>query len=415
MMRGWLTLLVVGFSAGHALAQAYEPVGLKVGDGRLHLLGEVDSRFDSVVGYFGVDRQGQLVPSGDFLFVPRAGVSFGIETASTLVKLNANGEYLIFPGILSPGSTRLSRFQALASVDTAFNRDGAVEVQLGDSFSRSDRTQNAAVGIGVLSLFNTLSLGVPIHPGGRALEITPRINWAVEFFEPLLTGQFNCPANDITCNAGLVGQMNYSNLNFALASRFKFLPKTSAVLDVNFDFRTYWSASAQNQPANILRGRTGLVGLITSRLSATLLAGAAYDFGSTRRAAPIGQAEVTYLVGESTSVAVGYLRDLLPVPAFGAFSDDRGYVNGRLGLAGDRVQLNGTVAIDYFNFFAPMGTVSGRSDFLVGINAGPTFVITSWFVVSASYGLSFRSSTQAGQSGINFTRHEANIRLTLRY
>jgi hypothetical protein len=415
-MRGWLVFVLIGLLGGDAFGQAYQPVGLKVGDGRLHLLGEVDSRFDSVVGFFsGFDAAGKPIPSPDFLFVPRVGLSFGLETPSTLVKLSANGEYLIFPGILSPGSRGLSRFQAIAGIDTAFNRDGAVEVQLSDNFSRSDRTQNAALGIGALSLFNSLVLGVPIHPGGRALEITPRINWSVEFFEALLTGPTSCPATNITCNPLQVGQMNYSNLNFAIASRFKFLPKTSAVLDVNFDYRLYFVNTTQNAPASILRGRAGLVGLITPRFSATLLAGAAYDFGSTRRAAPIGQAELTYLVADSTSVSVGYLRDLLPVPAFGAFTDDRGYVNGRVGLAGDRVQLSGTVSVDYFDFLAPMSTTSTRKDFLVGLNAGPTFVITSWFLISLSYGLSFRSSTEAGQDSINFTRHEANVRLTLRY
>lgn len=387
------------------------PVGFKVGDGRLHLLGEVDSRFDSLVGYFA----GQGVPSPEIIFTPRAGLGYSLESPSTLVKFNASAEYLIFSGILSPSSRSLSRLQAIAGLDTSFNRDGAVSIDIGDTFTRSDRTQNPSAGIGVVSLFNVLSLGVPIRPGGRALEITPRVAWSVEFFEPLLTGITSCAAGDITCDPARVGDMNYSNLNFGLNSRFKFLPKTAAVLEVNFDLRTYWNTASTNLPAQILRGRAGLAGLITPRFSVLLLAGAAYDFGATQRAAPIGQAELSYIIGDSVTISGGYVRDLMPVPAFGTFSDDRGYLNGRFSFFGDRLLFNATASVDYFTFFAAMGQTSNRSDFLIGLNVGPSFAVTSWFVIGANYGLGYRSSTQSTQTGINFVRHEANLRLTFRY
>ncbi|MDX2008790.1 MAG: hypothetical protein SFW67_01285 [Myxococcaceae bacterium] len=412
--------VAVSLVGSPALAQSSAvpaPVGFKVGDGRLHLLGEIDTRFDSLVGRF----SSATASDPELIFVPRLGGSFGLETPSTLVKFNANAEYLIFSGLLTPQSRQLSRLQALVGLETEFNRDGAVSVQIGDNFTRSDRTQNAAAGIGIISLFNALYLAVPIRPGGRALEFTPRITWGVEFFEPLLTGLTSCPAGDVTCNPALLSTMSYSNLNFALSSRYKFLPKTSALLDINFDYRTYWNATATtNPPANILRGRLGLAGLITPRFSATLLAGAAYDFGVTRAIAPIGQAELTYLVGDSTSVSIGYTRDLLPVPAFGAFANDRGYLNARLGFLQDRLQLNGTAAVDYFTFFQAsmmpgLGT-SARQDLLISLNVGPTFVVTSWFLIGATYGLGYRTSPQqVAQTGINFIRHEANLRLTFRY
>jgi hypothetical protein len=410
-LRSGVLSFCIALGSATALAQAPAPVGFKVGDGRLHLLADVDSRFDSLVGYF--DQRG--VPSPEILFVPRVGATYSLESPGTLVKFGANAEYLIFSGLLSPSSRSLSRPQALVSLETAFNRDGSVSVELGDTFARSDRTQNPSAGIGVISLFNSLYLAVPIHPGGRALELTPRVTWGVEFFEPLLTGLTTCPPGDITCNPSLVSNMNYSNLNFALGGRYKFLPKTAIVIDANFDLRTYWNASTQNLPAQILRGRAGIAGLLTPRFSLTVLAGAAYDFAATLRAAPTGQVELMYLVGESTSVAIGYVRDLMPVPVFGTFTDDRGYFNARLGFLGDRLTLNGTASIDYFTFFAPMGMVSGRSDLLMSLNVGPSFVVTSWFVIGANYGLGYRSSTQSTQTGINFVRHEANLRLTFRY
>jgi hypothetical protein len=396
---------------------AYSPVGFKVGDGRLHLFAEVDTRFDSLVGRF----RSSTTNDPEIIFTPRAGLSFGLENSSTLINFNANAEYLLFSGFLSPSSRALSRPQAFVGLDTVFNREGAVSVELGDTFARSDRTQNPAAGIGVISLFNSVYLGIPIRPGGRALEFTPRVTWGIEFFDPLLTGLANCSPTDITCNPALLSNMNYSNLNFALRTRYKFLPKTAGLLDVNFDYRTYFNVAPTNLPANVLRGRLGLVGLITPRFSATLLAGAAHDFGATRVTAPIGQAELTYLVGESTSLSLGYNRDLMPVPAFGVMSDDRGYFNARLSFFGDRLQLNGNVAVDFFTFFSQvdaMGTPGGvrRNDISVTGTVGPSFVVTSWFVVGASYALGFRTSpSNVMQSAINFVRHEALLRLTLRY
>ncbi|MCA2980518.1 MAG: hypothetical protein INH41_15780 [Myxococcaceae bacterium] len=410
--------IALSFAAWAQPTAVSAPLGFKVGDGRLHLTGDVDSRFDSLVGRF----SSPTANDAELIFTPRASANFGVETPSTMVKLNGSAEYLIFSGILTPQSTQLSRLQAQVGLDTEFNRESAVSVQVGDTFTRSDRTQNAAVGIGVTSLLNSLYLAVPIRPGGRALEFTPRVTWGVEFFEPLLTGLTSCTsATDITCNPALLSAMNYSNLNFALAARYKFLPKTAVVFDANFDLRTYWNAAAMTSPpANILRGRVGLVGLITPRISLTLLAGAAYDFGVTRAIAPIGQAELTYLVGDSTSVSLGYTRDLLPVPAFGAFTNDRGYLSGRVGLLQERLVLNAVGSVDAFGFLDPsmtpgLGTVR-RNDLAIGFSLGPTVNVTSWFAIGATYGLSTRSSTQfSSLTGINFVRHEANLRLSFRY
>lgn len=98
MRPGAISVLLALCVATSAFAQAGAPVGFKVGDGRLHLLGELDSRFDSLVGYF----SSQGVPSPEIMFVPRLGLSYTLETPSTLVKF---GE---MPSISSsPASSRL--------------------------------------------------------------------------------------------------------------------------------------------------------------------------------------------------------------------------------------------------------------------------------------------------------------------
>ena len=233
----WCTAVAVAMyaslaSAQAASAQAVSEVpsspGVKIGDGRLHPFLDVTGRYDSAVGFFNTDAAGKPASSPEIVLGFRGGTRFELSNDSTNIGFNGAVEYLYYTGALSPVSKNLSRVQANVGIETAFNRDGAVEVQVGDNFVRSDRTQNPVIGVGVLSLFNEAHIAAPIHPGGRALEITPRVGWSVEFFNPLLTGTVaGCAAGDITCDPNSLSQMNYSSLNFGLQGRYKFLPKTA--------------------------------------------------------------------------------------------------------------------------------------------------------------------------------------------
>jgi hypothetical protein len=392
-----------------AFAQAPSSSGIHLGEGRLHPFLEVDARYDSLVGFFITPT----TPSGDIIIHARPGLKFDLQNPSTYVNFNGSAEYLFYTGLISPGARNLSRFQANVSLDTRFNQDGAVEVTVGDTLTRSDRTQNAAVGVGVLSLFNDVRLAVPIHPGGRALEITPKVSWQVEFFDPLLTGNVSgCTnTNDITCNPALVSKMNYSNVNFGLNGKWKFLPKTAVMVDVSTDVRTYFDPTvALNPPATLFRAQAGLVGLVSPRISVTLLAGYGGDFASKKLNTVIGNAELAYTPTEMIKVSLGYLRTALPVPALGTMIDDRGYLRGTLGLWAGRLTFTAQVSADYLSFIS---TVS-RNDFVLGANVGATVAVTSWFDTGLAYSLGFRSSTAQVQS-LNTVRHEVVLRLGFHY
>lgn len=414
-------VLLVALVALPALAQVPTAPGVKVGEGRLHPFLQVDGRFDSLVGYFNNVVNGVGQPSPELIVHVRPGLKFDLSNDSTLVAFDGAAEYLWYTGALSPSSTQLSRFQANIGLDARFNRDGAAEVQVSDRLTRSDRTQNPAAGVGVISLYNNAQLSVPIHPGGRALEFTPSVAFGVEFFDPLLTGTApGCATGDPYCDPNAVGQMNYGNLNFGLSGRWKFLPKTAVVLNASFDDRLYFTSSTANAPGLVLRVQTGLIGLISSRISVTLLAGYGGNLatrtvaGSTTPVSgphsPIGQAELSYLPTENTRLALGYIRTVQPVSLLGSFIDDRGYLQGRLGLLGGRLVLSADASLDHFIFF---GTTD-RTDTLVGAGAGATFTIASWFDVSASYRLSWRLSNAAAQT-VNYTRHEAILNLNFHY
>lgn len=418
-----LVALMVALFGAPSFGQIAKAPGFKVGEGRLHPFFELDARFDSVVGQFVPN-----VNTPEIIFHFRPGLKFDLDTPSTGVNFAGAAEYLWYTGLLSPESVQLSQegrgFRANVALDTRFNKDGVAEVQLGDNLVRSDRTNNPAVAFAVLSLFNNLYLAVPIHPGGRALEVTPKLAWSVEFFEPMLGGsRVGCTSAQF-CDTTIAASMNYSNLNFGVNARWKFLPKTALIVDVGGDWRTYFSNPGLPSPTGmgggldkvLFRAQAGLAGLISPRIAVTLLAGYSGDFtalGTTPTTDDthtfIGTAEFSYTVSEQSRIAVGYMRNYMAVPLIGTVIDDRGYLRGGLGLMGGRLQLNAQVSADYFTF---IGVV--RNDFLLSLMLGPTFTVTQWFDIGASYTLSARTSNAAG---LNFPplRHEAMLRLSFHY
>ncbi len=409
-----LVALTVTLLSVPSFGQVAKAPGFKIGEGRLHPFFELDGRFDSLVGRFTPG-----INSPEIIFHFRGGAKFDLDTPSTLVNFNGAAEYLWYTGLLSSGSTALSAdgrgFRANVGLDTKFNRDGAVEFQIGDNLVRSDRTQNPAFAVGVLSLFNNAYIAVPIHPGGRALEVTPKVAWSVEFFEPLLQGLVTGCAAGSSCDPAQVPNSNYSNVNFDLNARWKFLPKTAFIVDVNADWRTYFVRASGNDDKWLFRAQAGLAGLISPRIAVTLLAGYGGDFSNGSIHTVIGTAEFSYTVTEQSRIAIGYVRTTVAVPRIGTAIDDRGYLRGSLGLIGGRLMLNAQISADYFTFLGPPAAgvpVPTRNDFLLSAMVGPTFTVTSWFDISASYTLSLRTSTDPLN---NFPRHEAVLRLSFHY
>ena len=395
-LRALIALLGV-LSSAPSFGQVAKAPGFKIGEGRLHPFLELDARFDSVAVRFV-----PTVDSAELVLHVRPGLSFELDTPATLVNFKGAAEYLWYTGLISAGSSRLSRFQTNVGLDTKFNRDGVAEVQLGDNLVRSDRTSNPAFTVGVISLFNNAYLAVPIHPGGRALEITPKVGWSVEFFETQ-AGVGGCTVGT-ACDP--VAAANYSNVNFGINGRWKFLPKTAVILDVNLDWRTYFARPTLSDKV-LFRAQAGLAGLISPRIAVTLLVGYGGDFTNGSIHTVIGTAEFSYTVTEQSRIAIGYTRNVIAVPLVGTAMDDRGYLKGGLGLFGGRLLLNAQISADYFTFLSGPAPAATTNDFLLSLAVGPTFTVTSWFDVGANYTLSLRTS--------NFVRHEALLRLGFHY
>jgi hypothetical protein len=383
--------------------------GLKVGEGRLHFTFEFETRYDSAVGYF--PPPGDTTPgvvtdqlSGEALMHIRPGLKLEMPGSALSVDLKGYADYVHYTGLFTPGSTATSHMEGMADLNVAFNKQAPVGVELGDHFQRSDQTRSAAIGAGVLSLFNELRLGVPLRPGGGAFEVTPQLAWGIEHFKASgALPPVGCGGPE--CDPSLVDRFDYNNVRAGLQARWRFLPKTAVVLDSQFDWRSY--PYGDTPDALLLHAKAGLAGLVTPKVALTATVGWGQDFGAASAGAILAQLEASYLVSATATLKLGYARSLEPVAAFGLFRDDRGYLEAQA-LLGGRLTLRGSTSFDYLSF---QGL---RHDTLYKLDVGPQYQFQKWMVLGAGYLLGVRSSSEPG-TGINYSRHEGYVRVSVTY
>lgn len=377
-----------------------EPNGLKVGEGRVHPYFDLVQSYDSAAGYFSVGQGRTPTLSGELVTHFRPGFRLELANPNTLVDLSGNVDYVLYTGLVTPGSQSASRLQGEANIGAAFNKSGPVEVQLSDRLIRSDRTHNPSVAVGALSLFNEAKLALPIRPGGGALEISPSATFSFELFDTF-SAQLppGCPASSPGCDPQALAANNYTNLGAGLEGRWRFLPKTALVLGASYDWRGYSGGQAQ-----LLRATAGLAGLLSPKVTTVLRAGYSQDFAGGA-ATVVGQAEVGYLMSETASLRLGYLRTLNPVAIYGVFGDDRGYLDSRF-LLGGKLTLLASAAFDFLTYYSK---TNPRSESGLTLNLGPEYQFKPWLIGGLGYTFMNRNSTPA------YSRHEGFARLTITY
>ncbi|MCP3104180.1 hypothetical protein LZ198_35485 [Myxococcus sp. K15C18031901] len=384
--------------------------GFKVGNGRLHPYFELETRLDSGVGYFGLEGaqpQPDGTPpnlSGELAMHFRPGFRLEIPSPRLAFNLNANLDYVLYTELMTAGSNKASHMEGAADLLARINPEAPLSVELSDQFVRSDRTRSAAVGAGVLSLYNEARVKTPWKPGGGAVELAPSVAYAVELFQSLGAAQpVGCV--DGVCEALAADRFDYGNLRVGMEGRWRFLPKTALVLDTGLDVRSYFNDGGPD--ATLLRALVGVAGLISPKVAVTAKAGWGHNFGETGGGTLVAQLEGTYLYSPTLTFKGGYLRTLEPVAAYGMFRDDRGYAEARA-LWGGKLTVRVAGAVDFLSF---EGT---RSDTVVTVDAGPEYQFRPWLTGSAGYMLSTRSSSVDG-GGLNYTRHEGYARLVVTY
>jgi hypothetical protein len=393
-----------------------QPNGFKIGPGRLHLFLTEGLVYNSQAVAVPVSQGSSTFNlEGAFILHTRPGLNLDVDGGNNTFSLNGYIDYLYYTNWITPGSSNASVLDAAASLSGNFNRDGVVGFTIADTFSRSANTYTPSVAVGVISLYNQVSVGVPIRPGGKALEIVPHGAYGVELFSQYSGAPTNgsCSAPNSPCNPATLQQYNYQDFQGGVDVRLKFLPETAAIFTSNYDARIY-SNTTVNPNASELKLQIGLAGLITTKLSAILKAGWAQGFGVSAISTVIGQAEVTWLATELASLTAGFLRDVYPVSGYGSYIDDRPYLSGKIFIGG-RLQLSLTAAYDFFEFGAPPPPQPpSRNDSQLSFNAVASYQALRWLIVGGGLLFTYHTSSLSANSA-NYTQWQPYVEVTFTY
>lgn len=408
-LSGFAIVIASLVAALPARASAAEN-GLKVGAGRLHPYLDIEGRYDTLAGYV-EDTSGtepRLIPTGDLILRYRPGFKLDVPSDVLTFSLGGNVEYVHYLGIESEGTAEQSRFGGQGDLSLLFNGKGVVAVEVADSYVRSDRSSNLALGVGTVVDHNDARLKLIIAPGGGALVFEPGYTLGYEHYvdRPGALPE-GCTSGDPSCDSNAVSKLDYLQHTADLDVRWRFLPKTSVVLDSSYSLRGYLDDATASQDSQNVKALAGIVGLLFPKIAVTAKAGWGQQIGAGY-ASVVGTGEVAYLLSEQADVRLGYVRTFEPSPSAGGYySDDRGYVGGKA-LLGGKLTMKADASYDYIDFG---GT---RFDSQVTAGVAPSFEFTDWLNAGLGYQLTWRDSTD-DRIGFDFVRHEAIARVQLIY
>lgn len=246
-----------------------------------------------------------------------------------------------------------------------------------------------------------------IRPGGRALEFD--VGYGL-----LLNGYDDLPVG-IT-HRGI------------FEARWKFFPKTAFVFHADAGY--FHATSQTNQttysaiPINIY---LGAIGQVTSRLNAELTVGygdtLSSEGGNFTTRGPIGNAILTYMFNQSTSLSLGYRRRIMPQVVVNSFSSDAPFLKFSMGLFS---RLNFSLFGEYqFRRYARSAELpdAPRTNTNVAIgDARVEYWFFAWLNASVGYRLQIQSPSGAAPVSADgqvffqdFTRHQVLFNVGLRY
>lgn len=397
--------------------------GLRVGEGRLHPHLEVESRYDSLVGWVG-----ELKPASDFSTLTaygdlgmhyRPGFVLEVPSEAVALSLSATVDVVQYMGMENPGTTAQNWVGAEAGGSAIFNPKGNISFGVEDTFRRSDRTSMLVLAVGTITDYNLARLRLGIRPGSGALLIEPGYSMAFEHFE-WETGAISadCTRGDPTCDPQAVSALDYQMHTVHLDATWKFLPKTSFVLESSLGVRKWIGEQETNDGTVLTYDRfdtknlkvlAGLTGLITDKLTLTVKGGWGDQLGKAGFKSVIGQVEAGFQPSEQLELKAGYLRTFEPLlgPSL-AYTDDRVHASLRTAF-GERLALLGEVSYDTIGFDR------NRTDHLLRLSVAPSYVITRWLSASVGLARTGRDSSLTDAEMVDYTRLEYYARLRASY
>lgn len=371
--------------AAPASAGAGNGIRFGGGDARLHPFLDLEGRYDTNVRFSG-DRE-----IDDFILHVRPGVKFEAPGDLAAVKFSGAVDFAQYVK-----ETDLSKVLADVDLGLSFNRRGQLGLEITDEFRRRDGTTALSISSAVVSNYNALGVEVPVQPGGGALLLKLTGGWVLESFE--------CPSGDDSCVSSAVSDLGYDQLSGGGQIRWKFLPRTAALVEGGY-FTRISNADAIEDVSGF-RALAGISGLLTTHWAGQVKAGYGSVEGEKAFTATV---ELEWLPTETASLLVGYVRDVGAEPAV-SFASNRGYAEARAQLGGRyELRLLGSYTdVDYFTTGSPSAT-------LLRVEPGVDVNVARWLKVGVAYAYTDRSADGTGPAGFEFSKQEASLRASLTY
>lgn len=380
--------------------------GFKIGDlGRLHLKLEIASHYDSNLFFASSGR-----PLSGYAVDVIPG--FNLAVAGSTASLDLTGS-VDRKQYLTEEAKDLSRFFGSASLGASVNREGALGLELTDTFSRSDQTASLSIAQSVIASHNQLKLGVPFRPGGGALALTLAGHWVRESFETYVSAAGCDPGLNPTCVAAGISAYGYNQYGGGGEVRWKFLPRTAIVIDGGY-FQRKPDDTALSREVRGLKVSAGLAGLFTPRIAATVKGGwgTAFDSPGFGYSTWLANAEVEYVTQGAVGAKLGYLHSFQADPGseYSVYEQNRVYLDGKMLIAG-RLTIRGAAGWDRLRY-----VINGVTSSLLSFSPAVEYEVMRWIYVGASYSLTARtSSLGAAVPAFDFTRHQGTLRLVFSY
>ncbi len=398
--RALVGLSLLGFAA---VAQASPGNGIRIGgsSGRLHPYLELETRYDSNIAF---SDQGKST-SGFILHI-RPGLTFDSPGDQVAVNLDANLDWAQYLG----QNSDLSRLYGQSQLGVGVNRRGTLGLELTDSFRRSSSTRVLNFGGAVVENSNQLKLAVPWRPGGGAFTTTVSGGWDLESFEAFQSGAL-CAEPIPQCNQSQLAKLGYSDLSGGLELRWRFLPRTAAVLQGEYWKRLPQDSTLGAKPTG-WRVWAGAAGLVTAHLAGTLKGGwGAVNDAPGSISSWLANAEAEWIPVETASLKAGYVRDVGADPGIDSgYTSHRGYLDARALLASQyTAQLSGSY--EHRDYPKSGGF---KADLFV-VEPSVDVELARWLRVGAGVAYTKRTSKLPAGSpnlpGFKFDKTEAFVRL----
>lgn len=397
--RALVAVWLLGFAQ---LAQASPGNGIRFGgsSARLHPYLELETRYDSNVAF----DESRNQTSGFILHV-RPGLTLDSPGDSAAVTLDANLDWAQYLG----KNSNLSRLYGQAQLGVGFNRKGTVGLELNDSFRRSSSTRVLNFGGAVVENSNQLQLAVPWRPGGGAFVTTVSGGWDLESFSAFKSGPL-CAEAIPQCDASRLAKLGYSDVRGGLELRWRFLPRTAALVQGEYWKRLPADSQLGGKPWG-WRVWGGAAGLVTAHLAGTLKGGwGAVGNAPGSFSSWLANAEAEWKPVETASLKLGYVRDMGADPGVGGgYTSHRGYLDARALFAS---QYTAQLSAGYEHRDYPKS--GGFTADLLTVEPSADVELARWLRVGAGVAYTKRTSKLPSGApqlpGFKFDKTEAFVR-----